>query len=83
MNSSVRSQAFSFGGKFDDIQDVKVTKAMLDLAKHIMRQTTASFVTKKFEDHYEEALVELINAKRSGKTVNAKARPPKTTTSST
>ena len=44
---------------FDDIQDVKVTKDMLDLAKHIVTQKTSSFDPEKFEDHYEEALVEL------------------------
>ena len=60
---------------FDDIQDVKVTKDMLDLAKHIVTQKTSTFDPEKFEDHYEEALTELINAKRSGKSVSAKARP--------
>jgi DNA end-binding protein Ku len=60
---------------FDDIQDVKVTKDMLDLAKHIVTQKTGEFEPEKFEDHYEEALVELINAKRNGKTVGAKPRP--------
>jgi non-homologous end joining protein Ku len=44
---------------FDDIQDVKVTKDMLDLAKHIVTQKTGEFEPEKFEDHYEEALVEL------------------------
>jgi hypothetical protein len=47
---------------FDDIQDVKVTKDMLDLAKHIVTQKAATFDPEKFEDHYEEALTELINA---------------------
>jgi DNA end-binding protein Ku len=60
---------------FDEIQDVKVTKDMLDLAKHIVTQKTGEFEPEKFEDHYEEALVELINAKRNGKTVGAKLRP--------
>src|SRR3982075_4312254 len=60
---------------FDDIQDVKVTKDMLDLAKHIVTQKSATFEPEKFEDHYEEALVELINAKRNGKTVGQKPRP--------
>jgi DNA end-binding protein Ku len=60
---------------FDDIQDVKVTKDMLDLAKHIVTQKTAEFDPEKFEDHYEEALTELINAKRNGKTVGARPRP--------
>src|SRR6202043_1899228 len=60
---------------FDEIQDVKVTKDMLDLAQHIVAQKTAEFEPEKFEDHYEEALVELINAKRQGKTIGAKPRP--------
>src|SRR5438045_2774799 len=60
---------------FDDIQDVKVTKDMLDLAKHIVTQKTAEFEPEKFEDHYEEALTELINAKRQGKAIAPRARP--------
>ncbi len=60
---------------FDEIQDVKVTKDMLDLANHIVTQKTAEFEPEKFEDHYEEALAELINAKRQGKTIGAKPRP--------
>src|SRR5947209_12054511 len=60
---------------FDEIQDVKVTKDMLDLAKHIVNQKAGNFEPEKFEDHYEEALTELINAKRQGKTIGAKPRP--------
>src|SRR5436309_11085548 len=60
---------------FDEIQDVKVTKDMLDLAKHIVNQKAADFEPEKFEDHYEEALTELINAKRNGQTISAKPRP--------
>jgi DNA end-binding protein Ku len=57
---------------FDETQDVKVTKDMLDLAKHIVNQKSGSF---KFEDHYETALVDLINQKRAGKTIRPKERP--------
>jgi len=60
---------------FDDIQDVKVTKDMLDLAKHIVVQKTGEFEPEKFEDHYEAALAELINQKRSGKAITSKPRP--------
>lgn len=56
---------------FDDIQDVKVTKDMLDLARHIVSQKSGSFEPEKFEDHYESALIELINQKRAGKTISA------------
>src|SRR5205085_3141439 len=60
---------------FDEIQDVKVTKDMLDLAKHIVKQKAGEFEPEKFEDHYEQALTELINAKRQGKTIAHKPRP--------
>src|SRR4030081_86053 len=60
---------------FDEIQDVKITKDMLDLAKHIVTQKAADFEPEKFEDHYEAALADLINAKRNGKTIGPKPRP--------
>src|SRR5260370_27985305 len=60
---------------FDEIQDVKVTKDMLDLAKHIVTQKAATFEPAKFEDHYEEALTELINAKLTGRMIGTTPRP--------
>ncbi|WP_445217114.1 Ku protein [Bradyrhizobium sp. Pa8] len=60
---------------FDEIQDVKITKDMLDLAKHIVNQKAGTFDPEKFEDHYESALVELINQKRAGKMIRPKERP--------
>jgi len=60
---------------FDEIQDVKVTKDMLDLAKHIVNQKAGRFEPDKFEDQYETALVDLINKKRAGKPITARERP--------
>ena len=60
---------------FEDIQDVKLTKDMLDLAKHIVSQKVGTFDPEKFEDHYETALIDLINQKRAGKTIRPKERP--------
>jgi DNA end-binding protein Ku len=60
---------------FDEIQDVKVTKDMLDLAKHIVNQKSGAFEPDKFKDNYEDALVDLINSKRSGKPITPKERP--------
>ncbi|WP_375762540.1 Ku protein [Bradyrhizobium sp. B025] len=60
---------------FEDIQDVKLTKDMLDLARHIVNQKAGRFEPEKFEDHYESALVELINQKRAGKVIRPKERP--------
>jgi DNA end-binding protein Ku len=63
---------------FDEIQDVKVTKDMLDLARHIVNQKAGSFEPEKFEDHYESALIELINQKRAGKPITPKDKPAAT-----
>jgi len=60
---------------FDDIQDVKITKDMLDLAKHIVEQKSGEFEPEQFEDHYETALIDLINQKRSGVKIAPKAAP--------
>lgn len=54
---------------FDDIQDVKITKDMLDLAKHIVEQKSGHFEPTKFEDHYEHALQELLDKKQKGQPI--------------
>src|SRR3984885_14415967 len=60
---------------FEDIQDVKITKDMLDLAKHIVEQKSAEFEPGKFEDRYEAALVDLVNSKRNGTLGKTSASP--------
>ncbi|NEU99186.1 Ku protein [Bradyrhizobium uaiense] len=60
---------------FDDIQDVKMTRDMLDLARHIVNQKAGRFEPDKFEDQYETALIDLINQKRAGNPITTKARP--------
>jgi DNA end-binding protein Ku len=62
---------------FDDIQDVKITKDMLDLARHIVEQKSGHFQPNKFEDHYEAALAELLAKKQKGQPIAAarKASP--------
>jgi DNA end-binding protein Ku len=59
---------------FDDIQDVKITKDMLDLARHIVEQKSGHFDPSKFEDHYEAALQDLLNKKQKGQPI-PKAAP--------
>src|SRR5881227_2176633 len=51
---------------FDDIQDVKITRDMLDLAKHIVEQKSGHFEPDQFEDHYEKALQDLLEKKQKG-----------------
>lgn len=52
---------------FDDIKAVKTDKEMIDLAEHIIDKKSAKFDPSKFDDKYEEALLELIRAKKAGK----------------
>jgi DNA end-binding protein Ku len=62
---------------FDDIHDVKITKDMLDLAKHIVEQKSGHFEPDKFEDHYEAALQELLAKKQKGLPIaHAQKRAP-------
>jgi DNA end-binding protein Ku len=56
---------------FDDIPDEKVTKDMLDLAKHIVETKKAHFEPERFEDQYEDALKDLLKRKQSGQKIEA------------
>jgi DNA end-binding protein Ku len=58
---------------FDDIQDVKLSKDMMDIAQHIVKTKTGHFKPEKFEDHYETALKELVEKKMKG----IKIEPPR------
>jgi DNA end-binding protein Ku len=51
---------------FADIGKVEVDDEMLDIAAHIVDRKKMKFDPSEFEDKYEEALVELIEAKKAG-----------------
>jgi DNA end-binding protein Ku len=57
------------GEYFDDIPDVKLTKDMMDLARHIVETKSGHFKPEAFEDHYERALQELIEKKAKGEKI--------------
>jgi DNA end-binding protein Ku len=62
---------------FDEIEDQKIPKDMLELASHIVETKSGHFDPDKFEDHYEEALKELLKKKRAGEKIEApKEREP-------
>jgi len=62
---------------FDEITEEKVPKDMLELAAHIVETKRGKFHPDKFEDHYEEALKELIRKKQKGiKIERPKERAP-------
>jgi DNA end-binding protein Ku len=59
---------------FDDIKSVKVQKEMVELARDIIKKKAGKFDPSEFDDQYEEALIELIRAKKAGRKV-PKAKP--------
>ncbi len=52
---------------FEDIPDLALPAEMKQLAGHIIDTKTSHFDPKKFEDHYENALVELLRKKQAGR----------------
>jgi DNA end-binding protein Ku len=52
---------------FDEIKAVKTDKEMIELAQHIIDKKQAKFDPSTFDDKYEDALLELIRAKKAGK----------------
>lgn len=60
---------------FGDIPDIKVPADMLKLATHILDTKKGKFDPAKFEDRYENALIDLIKAKRAGKAPPTAAEP--------
>jgi DNA end-binding protein Ku len=54
---------------FGDIPEQKVAKEMLDLAMHIVDTKAGNFKPDKFEDHYEQALKDLLKRKQEGKPI--------------
>src|SRR6476646_5444101 len=59
---------------FDDIPTEKVTKDMLDLARHIVESKAGHFHPDKFEDHYEDALKDLLKKKQHGEKITPAKR---------
>jgi len=68
---------------FEDIPELKLLAEMSRLAGHIIETKTAHFDPKRFEDHYENALVELLRKKQAGRAlepVRDEAPPPQRVT---
>ncbi len=51
---------------------------MLDLAIHIVDTKRGKFEPKKFEDHYEDALKELLRKKQKGERIERPKEPART-----
>ena len=62
---------------FGDIKDVSVEGEMLDLATHIIGRKLAQFDPKRFDDRYQNALLELIKAKQEHRPARVADASPK------
>ncbi len=61
---------------FRDVRKVKIDGEMLALARHIIDTKRGSFDPRAFGDRYEQALAELVAAKRDGRKLPV-SKPPK------
>ena len=62
---------------FGHIDKVKTDSEMIELASHIIDRKKSKFDPSEFDDKYEDALLELIKAKKAGKKVPVSAPAPK------
>jgi DNA end-binding protein Ku len=63
---------------FEEIPDMKLPDQMVGLAETIIDKMSGEFQPEKFEDRYENAMIELIRSKQAGlpaPTEKAPARP--------
>ena len=51
---------------FEDIPDMKLPDQMIGLAEDIIDRMSGKFEPEKFEDRYENAMIELIRSKQAG-----------------
>jgi DNA end-binding protein Ku len=62
---------------FGHIDKVKTDNEMIELASHIIDRKKSKFDPSEFDDKYEDALLDLIKAKKAGKKVPVSAPAPK------
>ena len=60
---------------FEGIPDLQLPAEMRDLASHIIDTKSAEFDPSRFEDRYENAVVELIRSKQTGEPIKIEAAP--------
>ncbi|AOO81340.1 Ku protein [Bosea vaviloviae] len=63
---------------FSDVPAIKIDDEMLELAEHIIKTKAGKFDPKSFDDRYESALAELVQAKIEGRKLKPQKRPEPT-----
>ena len=54
---------------FEDVPEMELPEEMMDLASHIIEKKSGPFDPSKFEDRYENAMIELVKSKQAGEPV--------------
>lgn len=62
---------------FEGIPDIDIPQETLTLAEHILETKKADFDASKFQDRYEQAIIEMINVKKAGMPVSKRKFEPK------
>lgn len=62
---------------FEEIPSLTLPKEMIELASHIIDIKKGHFDPSRFEDRYQDALVELIKAKQAGRPAPAPVEQPR------
>ncbi|AMJ63002.1 non-homologous end joining protein Ku [Bosea sp. PAMC 26642] len=70
----VRSAENAFSG----VPAIKIDDEMLELAEHIIKTKAGEFDPKEFDDRYESALAELVQAKIEGRKIKPQKQPSPT-----
>ena len=65
------------GEIFSDLKNGKIEPDQLDLAKELIKRSTAKFNPEEYKDDYEAALRELIDAKMNHRELPPEAPPKK------
>lgn len=60
---------------FSDIPRIKIDNEMLELAEHIIKTKAGEFDPRSFDDRYESALAELVQAKIEGRKIRPQKKP--------
>ena len=60
---------------FEDIPEVEIADEMRDLAAHIVERKASTFDPSKFEDRYENAVVDLLKSKEAGRPAHVPEAP--------
>jgi DNA end-binding protein Ku len=62
---------------FEDIPELKLPKDMMDLAGHIVSNKSGHFDPSRFEDRYENAIIDLLKKKEAGEKITpVRGTPP-------